>query len=316
MIAARIHAWGAPPQLDEIPQPVRQPGHSLVAVAAAALARLDIAVAAGTFAQLPPLPYIMGVDGAGMVLESESYPAGTRVRIRGGGVGTGRDGTCAERISVPDEALYPIAANVDYCTAATFFSPCATAYAAVTLIGRLQPGETVAVAGAAGAVGRMVVQLAAAGGAARILGIEADREHAAQVLPAAEPRWGPESLRAADRTDLLVDMSGGQQLADLVASMRPGGRAVLVGYAAGTEVTLNLPVLLAADVRLLPMNLIRWASKLDGAADELLARIAASELTFDYVTAPLAHVAHHVQCLRNSTIGRLAITIKSMEEST
>lgn len=40
-------------------------------------------------------------------------------------------------------------------------------------------------------------------------------------------------------------------------AMRPGGRAVLIGYVAGRTLALDLPALLARDVRRLPMNMVR-----------------------------------------------------------
>jgi len=54
--------------------------------------------------------------------------------------------------------------------------------------------------------------------------------------------------------DLLVDTVGGPGLPGRLSSVRPGGRAVLVGYTAGTTVPLDLPALLRADVKTLPVE--------------------------------------------------------------
>ena len=109
--AARFHAWGAAPIVEDVPDPVREPGHVLVKVEAAAVAHLDATVSGGDFGMRPELPYIGGVEGAGIVLESDADgpPPGTQVLLRGAGIGMKRDGTWAERITVPTRAAMPLA---------------------------------------------------------------------------------------------------------------------------------------------------------------------------------------------------------------
>jgi NADPH2:quinone reductase len=50
---------------------------------------------------------VPGVEGAGTVLQSERFPVGARVWLRGAGLGTSEDGTWSETISAPDAALGP-----------------------------------------------------------------------------------------------------------------------------------------------------------------------------------------------------------------
>lgn len=57
--------------------------------------------------------------------------------------------------------------------------------------------------------------------------------------------------------DLLVDTVGGPLLETRLRSVRPGGHAVLLGYTAGERVCFELPDLLAADVSLLPLKMMR-----------------------------------------------------------
>jgi NADPH:quinone reductase len=56
---------------------------------------------------------------------------------------------------------------------------------------------------------------------------------------------------------LLVDTLGGQAVARRSRWVRPGGRAVVVGYVAGKELGLDVPAWLLDDVALLPVNMIR-----------------------------------------------------------
>jgi len=104
-------------------------------------------------------------------------------------------------------------------------------------------------------------------------------------------------------------MAGGPGLPALVCgAVRPGGRAVLVGYAAGTHATFDLPALLAADVRLLPMNLIRWTPRLGDVAGALLRRVAGGDLELPLTVLPLDRAAEALQRLRSGTArGRIAL---------
>jgi NADPH:quinone reductase-like Zn-dependent oxidoreductase len=113
-----------------------------------------------------------------------------------------------------------------------------------------------------------------------------------------------------ERVDVLIDTAGGPALPALVTgAVAPGGRAVLVGYAAGTEATFVLPALLAADVRLIPMNLIRWEQRLRGVAAELLERLGRGELELARTVLPLERVGEAVASLRAGTaVGRVVVT--------
>ena len=73
MKAMRIHGWGEPPRLEELPGPVPQPDRTLVQMAATTASHLDRSIAAGGFLRHPPLPYVPGVEAAGTVLQSERF---------------------------------------------------------------------------------------------------------------------------------------------------------------------------------------------------------------------------------------------------
>lgn len=79
MLAARIHGWGAPPVVEEVPDPVPADGESLLRVTAAAVAHIDLTVASGTLAFRPELPYVPGTEGAA----SRRFPPDTPAHIRG-----------------------------------------------------------------------------------------------------------------------------------------------------------------------------------------------------------------------------------------
>jgi NADPH2:quinone reductase len=165
MKAMRVHAFGEAPRLDEIDTPLPAPGRSLVEMHAATVGHIDRTVWGGHFLQHPPLPYIPGVEAAGVVRASGRFAAGTRVWMRGGGLGIRSDGTWRELIDAPDEALGPLPDDVPMTLGSAFFSPCTSAWVALHEVARLQAGEQVLVTGASGAVGSIAVQLALAMGA-------------------------------------------------------------------------------------------------------------------------------------------------------
>jgi NADPH2:quinone reductase len=288
--AARIHAWGAPPRLDELPEPTPRAGRSLVRMAATSVGHLDRSIAAGGFLRHPPLPYVPGVEAAGTVLQSERFAVGARVWLRGAGLGTVEDGTWRETISAPDAALGVLPEAIAMPLGAAFFSPCTAAWTALFGVGALQPGERVLITGATGSVGSIALQLARMTGAQVAVALDADADGDDGLL-AGVARVHGDGGEAPAAFDLLVDAVGGPPLADLLARVVPGGRAVLVGYTAGQRIQLDLAELMQRDVRLLPLNMLRRAAEARAAVPELLARLADGRLRLAVRTFKLAQAA-------------------------
>ncbi len=308
MRAVRVHTFGAAPSVDLVDAPAGGPGLTTVQMTAASIAHLDRSVASGTFLSSPPLPYLPGAEGSGHVLTSSVHPIGALVWLRGAGLGVARDGTCAEVVAVPDGAVHVAPPAADPVLAACFFSPATTAAVAVHELGGLRPGERLAVTGAAGAVGSLVVQLGTEAGAAEVVGTVSRPERRAEVPPGARVLVG--DLPPDGSVDLLVDTIGGPGLPARLAAVRPGGRCVLVGYTAGAVVELDLPTLMQRDVALLPVNMIRRAPQAFGMADGLLMRLSNGELVLPTSPYPLAAVESAWQSLGDgSARGRVVLTL-------
>lgn len=314
MRAVRFHRWGTPPVLDEVPELARGDGEVLVEVGAAAVAHLDVTVASGEFGMCPPLPYIGGVEGAGTVLEADAgsgLAPGTQVMLRGGGLGLLRDGCWAERVSVPAKAVTPLPVPLPDEVAATFFVPATTAYVALHDVARLAAEEQVIVVGAAGAVGSMVAQLALAEGAS-VIGVVGRPEQLAWLPPGVEPVDGSapdavDRLNSARSASLLVDTLGGAELIARSRWVRPGGRAVVIGYVTGVKVEIDLPSWLLDDVALLPVNMIRQERRAREVAADLAQRLATGELRLDVESFPLARAAHALDQLRAGQVRGRAV---------
>jgi NADPH:quinone reductase-like Zn-dependent oxidoreductase len=156
MLAVRIHDDGGPEVLvlEEVRNPVAQPGEVLVRLRASALNHLDVWIRKG----LPsvPKPRILGADGAGVVEALgegvTGFSRGDRVVINPGVeaadgtihvIGEHGDGTNAQLISVPATNVYPIPHGLSFEEAAAFPLVFETAYRMLVTRARLQRGEWV-----------------------------------------------------------------------------------------------------------------------------------------------------------------------------
>lgn len=309
MQAIRMHAFGEAPSLERVPVPEPGPEDVLVELAAGVVSHHDLTVASGAFHVRPKLPYVPGIEGAGRVVAAgaEVDPArvavGMSVRVFGGGLGATRSGTWAEYAAVSARAAKPVPEELDLALAAACGSVAGTAWAAVVDRGALRRGERVGVTGASGAVGSLAAQLALIHGAGSVVGWTRTPESAG--LPEGIDRPGPGD--EVEPVDLLVDTVGGLGLGERLGSVRPGGRAVLVGYTAGTDVTLSIPHLLAGDVVLLPLNMMRRRLP-KGVEAGLVADVAAGRLRLAVEVIPPEQVNEAIERLAAGAVtGRLVL---------
>ena len=322
MRAARIHGWGLPPTVEEVATPTPAVGESLVRIEAAAVSHLDVTVAGGDFGIKPTLPYTGGVEGCGVVVESATMRRGTRVVLRSGGLGLVRDGTWAEFVTVKDKALTELPAGLSAELGSLFWVPTTTAHTALVEVGRLgawlpdvasADEEHVVVAGAAGAVGSMVAQLAVRRGAT-VTALVADQDQALRVVDGATVVVADDDRRLAELAEtrpasLLVDTLGGVDLIARSRWVRPGGRAVSIGYVAGNDVSIGLSNWLLDDVALIPVNMIRREQEARALVPELAALLAAGDLTLDYETFTLAETARALDLLRAGKVRGRAVVL-------
>lgn len=162
----------------DVPEPVTPDGHVKIAVRAATVNPSDAALRSGlTFARYAdlPAPYIPGWDAAGTVIEAP----GTTWRLRDEVVTitlpvVGGGGAYAETIVVPAASVVAKPANLSFAEAATIPMNALTALLALDSA-HVTAESTVAITGAAGAVGGFAVELAAARGAT-VIADAADRD--------------------------------------------------------------------------------------------------------------------------------------------
>jgi NADPH:quinone reductase-like Zn-dependent oxidoreductase len=226
--AVQFDSYGGVDVLEvrDVPRPVPEAGEVLVEVRAAGINISEAAIRAGAVHDLFPatFPSGQGSDLAGVVAELGSGVSDFAVGDEVIGFSMRRS-SHAEYVTVPTNQLAPRPAAVPWEVAGSLFVAGATAYAAVRAV-RLQPGDTVAIAGAVGGVGSIAVQLARRAGAT-VLGIAGPSNDAWLADHGAVPvNYGddlPARLRAAapsGHIDALLDFFGRGYVAMAVEDLK------------------------------------------------------------------------------------------------
>ena len=160
--AVQFDSYGGVDVLEvrDVPRPVPEAGEVLVEVRAAGINPSEAVIRNGALADQFPatFPSGQGSDLAGVVAELGSGVGDFAVGDEVIGFSMRRS-SHAEYVTVPANQLTAKPSEVPWEVAGSLFVAGATAYAAVRAV-RLVAGETVAIAGAAGGVGSIAVQLA------------------------------------------------------------------------------------------------------------------------------------------------------------
>jgi NADPH2:quinone reductase len=218
----------------------------IVDVHAAGVSFPEVLQTRGEYQVKPPLPFIPGSEVGGTVRsapEGSSLRAGDRVAafcVLGG---------FAEVVVAPEHFTFKVPSALEFGQAAALVLNYHTAYFALRTRGRLAPGETVLVHGAAGGVGTATLQVAKGLGATTIAVVSSDdkervaREAGADHVVRSDGPWKDEAKEIAGGAgvDIVIDPVGGDRFTDSLRSLREGGRAVVVGFTAGSipEVRVN-----------------------------------------------------------------------------
>lgn len=140
-----------------------------------------------------------------------------------------RDGTLAEYVAVEARNLAPLPGDIDFTVAASLPISSLTAWQGLFQHGRLKPGHSVLVHGAAGGVGSMVTQLARDAGAYVIGTGRADERQTAIEFGAHEfVDLENDALEDVGVVDLAFDILGGDIQNRSASLVRSGGTLVTI----------------------------------------------------------------------------------------
>ena len=229
MKSLRFTEFGPPSvlRIEEVPIPEPGEGEALVQVKAAAINPSDIGNVAGHFKNTT-LPRTPGRDFAGIAVKG-THHEGAEVWGSSGKLGIVLDGSHAEYVVVPVETLSLKPKSLSMAQAAAIGVPYITAWASVVNAAQIQPGETILVVGAAGAVGQAAIQIAN-WKQARVIGADIRSD----PIPGAETvidtqtedleKWVLE-LTAGKGVDAVFDTVGGPMFEPALAITQTRGTA-------------------------------------------------------------------------------------------
>ncbi|MDZ5622388.1 alcohol dehydrogenase catalytic domain-containing protein [Nocardioides bizhenqiangii] len=271
MRALRLLAWGAPPELVEVPVPVPSGTELLLRVDAAGLCHSDLHIMDAPAGALPyELPFTLGHEVVGSVVaagdDAEPGWLGRRAAVHGVwscgrcrqcrrgrenycfaltgpiGGGIGRDGGLADYMLVPAARHLVGAEGVDPLAAAPLTDAGLTVQHALDTHRELLPHATVVVIGVGG-LGHLALQLLAGHDPACVVAVEPRRAArqlamklgADAVVPAvANAAAWLDGCDGGHGADVVLDFVGTQEtLAVAGTLLAPGGRLVVVGSAGG-----------------------------------------------------------------------------------
>ena len=267
MKAAVIHAFGEVPQYEEFPDPIHDPGDTLIHVQAVVLENFDKMTAAGKhYASnhlFPTFPAVVGHSGVGTLAD------GTLVSF--GGVKP-PFGTMAEKAVVPQHyAMYisPVPDSVAASVAAALPASALTSLLPLKYGARLQSGEAVLINGATGVSGRVALQIAKLLGAGRVVGTGRDEAGLRSIMQLGadagiDLKQSDENIteaflqEAGKGYDIVLDFLWGHPTELLLKTLVPKAagfathrtRFMQIGEAAGSAISLAAEMLRTSGVEM------------------------------------------------------------------
>ncbi len=239
MQAILIERFGDPSELRpvEVPRPDPADGEILIEVHAAAVNRSDVLNVRGSFA-FSTLPRIPGRDFAGLVVEGPQDLVGKEVWGTGGGeLGFVRDGSHAEYLAVPGNAVAPKSDTLSLKEAGASGLAYVTAGSALVELGDVSAGQTILVTGAAGGVGSAAAMIARWKGAHVIGAIKDESERPMSeragvevIVNTSQEEVTDAVLAATDGrgADLVLDAVGGPLFEPALKSLGEKGCMVVI----------------------------------------------------------------------------------------
>ena len=242
--------------LKELELPEILPKQILIKVKAASVNFPDLLMTQGKYQHKPDLPFVLGMEGAGVVEEVGSevskFKEGDEVTF-----GSWGNGAFSDYVIVPENGSQLKSKSLDFKEAASFQTAYMTAYVSLVRRGELQPGEYLLVHGATGGVGMAAVQLGQKMGA-NVIATGTSENKLKETL-----NWGAshyvlthkkeevsfrqevKDLTEGKGADVIYDPVGGDVFDESIRCINWGGRILVVGFTSGRIPTapVNMPLI-------------------------------------------------------------------------
>ncbi len=252
MKALVVESFNSPPTQRDVIAPVPGPGQLGIAIKACALNFADLLMLGGTYQDTPALPFVPGMEIAGIVTsvgaQSLGFAPGDRVAAFCG------NGGLAESAVVDAARCVHLPAAMGFDQAAAFQVAYGTSHLALTRRAQLQKGETLLVLGAAGGVGLTAVEIgkhlgatviAVARGAQKL---EVAAQAGADHLIDAEAPDLREQIKALGGADVVYDAVGGDLFMPALRACNPEARYLAIGFASGDIPQVPANILLVKNI--------------------------------------------------------------------
>ena len=216
--------------LADVAMPEPQPGEALVKVEAFSVNRGEIFRLEDPSQGARP-----GKDIAGLVVQAAADGAGPAAGQRVAGHPEG--GGWAEYAAVPAASLAPLPDSVPVTQAAALPLAGLTALRLLRTAGSVI-GRRILLTGASGGVGHYVTELAASAGA-EVTAVTASAERGQRLTALGAAAVIHDVAAAAGRFNIVMESTGGKNLAPSVDRLAPGGTLIWFGQASRTPATLS-----------------------------------------------------------------------------
>ncbi|MFI0820911.1 NAD(P)-dependent alcohol dehydrogenase [Streptomyces sp. NPDC021098] len=344
MRALRLTAWGEPPALVDIEQPVPRGAQVLVRVEATGLCHSDLHVLDAAAGALPyRLPFTLGHEVAGRVAvlgpEADGVGVGERVVVYGPwgcgscgrcsagcdnycdrrdtlpwhGAGLGRDGGMAAYVLVPSARHLVPVGDLTSEQAAPLSDAGLTSYHAVAGLRHALGEGTTAVVIGIGGLGHLAVQILRATTACRVLAVDvredalalAERSGAAfATLMRADTAGGLRAHGGGAGADAVLDFVGTAETLALAVGVLRPGGELAVVGSGGGHLTVSKPGVLPPGFRL---SLPFWGPRPQLAEVIALARSGALHVATERF--PLSAAPEAVHRLRRGDVRGRAVLV-------
>ena len=318
MKIVEVRKFGGPEVLQIVEEADASPGAGQIAidVKAAGINFADIMAREGIYPGVPSAPFRPGYEIAGVVTARgagiEGFPEGARVMafVPSGGY--------TSRIVVNAADVIPLPDALDFAQATALLVQGLTAYFLLE-VGDIQPSRTVLIAGAAGGLGSLAIQIAKLKGAGKVIGLASPSKHervrslgAEAAVDYTQSGWSQQVLAetGGQGIDIFLDSQGdlGSEAFDALGQKAHwliyGGQ----GMRGNVLPQERLGMMIGKNITLRGYSLFGDVANFRRGLTELFGWVTSGRLQIDVHRFPLAEVARAQEAISNrQTTGKIVL---------